>query len=495
MDSKKTPWAAAAQAGGATESERYLAGLARKAFLSLWSFTNLFTGEGRRNGKGDGKELCDLLVVFGTNVLLFSDKHCEFPKHPDLQVSWARWYKSAVEKSARQLAGAEKFIREHPCRIFLDKHCQARLPIALPAPNDATYFLIAVTRGSYGRAAKYWGGGSSGSLLLDTGIEGRAHHEAPFRIGFPLGGRRFVHVLDEMTVDVLLSELDTVPDLVAYLKCKEAFLTRPGLHLSVAGEEQLLARYMCTMRDGKHALPEIPADVDFVALVEGDWEMYSSSPQRVAKKKADEQSYLWDDLIEHQSRFIRTDAALSILGAANSHDDHERVVRALADETRLSRRHLAAHFLHALSTSVPGKKFARVVFSPDARHRAYVFLTAPRPADVSYDEYREMRSVALLAYCHGVKLKAPFVKEVVGVASEPFSERESSQDFVHVDLSDEMEPEETKHWQEVMGELGVLQSPTLKPMTGRDHEFPLPFTFEEGPEFLSTEDWKPSGRK
>jgi hypothetical protein len=203
----KTPWERAAESEGQTDSERYLTQLARKALMSLWSYSNLFTDEGRK-GKGDGKELCDLLVVFGNNVLLFSDKHCEFPLHSNISISWSRWYKRAVEKSARQLSGAEKFLKAYPTRVFLDKDCKTHLPIDLSDPNVARYFLFAVTRGSYQAAERFWGGGSSGSLMLDNAIVGDAHYATPFRVGFPLPGRRFIHVLDEMTVDILLEELE-----------------------------------------------------------------------------------------------------------------------------------------------------------------------------------------------------------------------------------------------------------------------------------------------
>ncbi len=82
----KTAWEKAAEAQGTTASERALTRLARKAFLSLWSYPNVYSDEGRSKGKGkgDGKELVDLLVVFGNDVLLFGqalrfpDRHrCE----------------------------------------------------------------------------------------------------------------------------------------------------------------------------------------------------------------------------------------------------------------------------------------------------------------------------------------------------------------------------------------------------------------------------------
>lgn len=90
--------------------------------------------------------------------------------------------------------------------------------------------------------------------MLDSGIRGRQHHETPFHVGFPLESGRFVHVLDEMTVNLLLDELDTVPDLVSYLACKEAFISTPGVLVSIPGEEEILAAYMLTLRDGQHSL-------------------------------------------------------------------------------------------------------------------------------------------------------------------------------------------------------------------------------------------------
>jgi hypothetical protein len=475
----RTSWEKAAEAQGTTDSERALARLARKAFLSLWSYPNVYSDEGRSGGKGDGKELVDLLVVFDTDVLLFSDKHCAFQPDVDIKVAWPRWYKRAIEKSARQLAGAESFIRRFPDRVFVDKSCQTKLPVALPDPSLARYFLIAVTRGGHEAAVRHFGGGSSGSLMLNSMLEGDAHYEHPFEVGFPLKGRRFVHVLDEMTVDALLEELDTVPDLVDYLACKERYFGVAGVFMHVAGEEELLARYMCTMEDGHHALPKVPPGAGAVTLLEGDWRFYRSSPQRVAKREADLGSYMWDALIEYQASFVRAGTAIGLPETPPETIDHERILRALAAEPRLARRELASHFRFALSKSEPGKKFARMTLSGDNMSRAYVFLTAPKPSDVDYQTYREMRSAALLAYCHGIKGRFPTVVETIGIASEPFSEEVSSQDFLYVDLTEAMSSDESAVWKEAMEELDVLQAPAkdVHYFGIKSHEFPIPFNF------------------
>lgn len=493
--SDNTVWEKVANAQGTTDSERALARLARKAFLSLWSYPNVHSDEGRSNGKGDGKELVDLLVVFGTDVLLFSDKHCAFQSNVNIKVAWPRWYKRAIEKSAQQLAGAESFLRRFPDRVFVDKSCLTKLPVILPDPSVARYFLIAITRGGHEAAVRHFGGGSSGSLMLNSMLEGKAHYERPFEVGFPLQGRRFLHVLDEVTVDILLEELDTVSDLVDYLACKERYFGANGVFMHVAGEEELLAQYMCTMENGRHALPNIPPGAGAVTLLEGDWRFYRTSSQRAAKHEADQDSHMWDELIEYQASFVRAGTAIGLPETPPETIDHERILRALAAEPRLARRELAGHFRFALSKSEPGKKFVRMILSGSTMSRAYVFLTAPRPLDVNYPAYREMRSAALLAYCHGIKVRFPHVAEAIGIASEPFSETVSSQDFLYVDLTEEIGREESTAWKDMMEELDVLQTPAedVQYFGGKGYEFPMPFNFGE-PKFYEYEPGAPINR-
>lgn len=160
---------------GVTPSERYLAQLARQTFLSIWSYTNLFTDEGRKKSTGDGKELCDLLVVFDNYILLFSDKHCAFPEIENVEVAWRRWYKRAIDKSAKQLFGAENWIRRFPDRIFLDRHCTKRFPLPIPDLTKVKFFRLAVTRGSYSTIKTHWGRESTGSFIINTALEDADH--------------------------------------------------------------------------------------------------------------------------------------------------------------------------------------------------------------------------------------------------------------------------------------------------------------------------------
>ena len=149
---------------------------------------------------------------------------------------------------------------------------------------------------------------------------------------------------------------------------------------------------------------------------------------------------------------------------------------------RLSRRELATHLQSRTIAKRARQEIRTVVISGDRPTRAYVFLTAPKPTDVTYERYREMRTDALFAYCHGVKLKFPDVVEAVGIASEPMTETMSSQDFIYVELSADMfDDDATAKWHETMAELDILQSPPLNLSKFRSHEFPMPFNFSKEP--------------
>lgn len=454
---------------GITVSERYLAQLARRTFLSLWSHTNLFTDEGRKNGKGDGKELCDLIVVFENDVILFSDKQCAFPDHADINVAWGRWYRRAVEKSVNQLFGAEAWLSRYPERVFLDRQCSAKFPLPIPDVSNARFHRIAVTRGACEKCRQFYGGNSTGSLLINTYVQGSDHIAHPFCIGGVAPGRGYVHVLDELTLEVVLRELDTISDLTEYLRKKEELLTKPGRFIDAAGEEQLVAMYVThTNKDGKHDFIDIPADINSVMIAEGYWEELISNPQYAAKKKADEISYAWDRLIEH---FISHGGAApgeSVLAV-------EPALRVLASESRLSRRQLAKNLLEAMHRKVlPGYRFTRFGTSIQNPDRGYLFLILPKPDYVETDaEYRDGRRATLLACCKVAKLKSPGVRQIVGIATEPLGTRPATEDLVLLQTDGEWwKSEQEVEARELQEKVGIFEEATTRLRETHDKEYP-----------------------
>jgi hypothetical protein len=98
---------------GVTKAERYLNRLCESSFLSLWSYAGVYRDQhwGSAANK-EGKELCDALVVFENDIIIFSDKDCRFSDSGDIFKDWARWYRKAIKKSADQIFGAERCIRD-----------------------------------------------------------------------------------------------------------------------------------------------------------------------------------------------------------------------------------------------------------------------------------------------------------------------------------------------------------------------------------------------
>jgi hypothetical protein len=428
-------WENVPASSGSTESERYLVRLAKKAFLSLWSYPNVYTDEGRQ-GNGDGKELCDLLVVFGNDVILFSDKACKFTTHEDINVAWSRWYRRAIEKSGKQLSGAESWIKRFPERVFLDRDCKTPFPFKLPQDQERRIHLVAVTRGSSEHAESYWGGGSSGSLFIDTKLRGDDHKNSPFRVGWVLPNKRLVHVFDETTLDIVLHELDTISDFVSYLTKKEERFTTPGLDFLVPGEEELIAFYLqhFDFRRDEHYFPEIPEGA-LVALQEGNWTRLQKSGQYRARRKENEVSYLWDTLIEFQNDHILAGSAIALLGEATL-ARYERIMRMMAQENRLSRRALGESIHRVNSINETGKRFSRTILSASREGRAYIIMSVSRPEECNQEKYLEIRRGDLLLHAYGCKLKFEKIKEVIGITFAPGQEVLSSIDYFLIDFGE-----------------------------------------------------------
>ncbi len=234
------------RASGSTPSERYLQQLCELSFLKFWSHPRVFQNDGLAR-RGQGKELCDLLVVFGSDILIFSDKHCEFPDHDDIHVAWTRWLKRAVLAGANQIYGAERRIKTFPDQLFLDPECEKPFPFRLPSLESARFHRIAIAHGAANACRAHFGSGS-GSLMMDAFLIGDDHlarHDPSrvFTIGQLNPHKGFVHVFDDATLDIVMKTLDTISDFVAYLSKKEALFTR-GIRVIAAGEEEILAHYL-----------------------------------------------------------------------------------------------------------------------------------------------------------------------------------------------------------------------------------------------------------
>lgn len=470
------PWSALKAASGTTPTESELLRLARNSFLSLWSFPNVYTDEGRHGTNSDGKELCDLMVVFGDHVLLFSDKNCAFPSIDDINLAWNRWYRRAVAKSAKQLAGAESWITRFPTRVFLDAKCSKSVPVQLPPAERRRVHLIAVAHGASVPAIKHWdsmGPGSSGSPMIDTQLVGRQHENKPFALGWPLENKRFVHVFDGDTLSLILRELDTLSDFVDYLGKKQDLFEKSGCDFLITGEEELLATYLTNIdpKTNEHRFRTFAPD-HLVFLKEGYWSKLEASARYRARDEANKISYLWDDLIEYQaSHMIHGSSELTMAAATTGSE--EDALRVMASENRLKRRMLGESIRFLRLKSNEKLRSTRSIVDSHKR-RVYAMLALPYLPEQPHNEYREYRQYLLHVYCEGAILRFPEVDEILGIAFEHYDSDIVSVDFLYIRLNG-VRPDsaDRAEIEARLREAGIWETSAVLGRVIRDAEFPL----------------------
>lgn len=464
-----------ASGGGLNESERLLARLCRKSFLSLWAFPNLHTDEGFQAGVGSAKEFTDVLLVFGDDVVLFSDKHVAFNEDKTVEVAWVRWYRRAIQQSAKQLYGALRWLQRYPTRIFLDAKCNRPLPVNLPDPSCARYHLVAVTRGSYEACAK-WFPGSLGTLQIRSDIGADPDPKRPFAVGRCDPSKPFIHVFDEFSLEVVLGEFDTAVDFITYLRAREAFLANPSHLISAAGEEQLVASYLLNMKGDEHWFTpafEDGKEPNLLSFGESLYPGLRDRPEYKAKKAADEPSYYWDAMIE---QFIRLGDP-EILDPPIAQDKvlTEEGLRIIASESRFRRRLLTETLRETIlkAKAKPTLKwFARTVAAPEMSNRVYIFLVIPKSSDESYKEYRKHRVSVLHAYCRCAKLRIPGANTFVGMAFDhPVRDYAGSSEDLFIYKCDELTDEQRAETERYRQELGILPD-NLEPQDRHAEEFP-----------------------
>lgn len=454
---------------GITPSEQYLKKLCDRAFLSLWSYPNVYRDQGP---SGQGKELCDLLVVFENHIIIFSDRYVKFPASGDIKLDWGRWFKRAVYASAKQIYGAERWIKFFPERLYLDKRCTQPFPIKLPNPTSSIKFhRIVIAHGVAQRCRKYFKGGS-GSLLIDNTIVGEEHFSEncqPFFIGQINPEKGYVHVFDDVTLNVILGKLDTITDFVEYLSKKEVFLSNKKTKLIFPGEEELLAIYFQKLgEDGTHDFILPKENMDLAFFEEGSWEDFLESPQFQSQFEANRISYTWDRLIETFNRNIF--GGTQHYAFPQSFNEQEKIIRFLAREPRTSRRMLAKALIDLLEKTPSDQFSLRVVTTSQDEGLYYVFMLFPHYKEYDQEKYRTTRREVLSNYCLVTKLKFPNAKHIIGFATDSGLKPNRSEDLVYFDAKNWTE-EDKKEAEVLSDEFGLLK--TVRKFGDTEFEFPI----------------------
>lgn len=443
-----------------TRSERFLHAVAGRTFLSLWSYPNPFRDPS--SPKDLPKEICDLLVVFGNDVLLFSDKEIDFPRNTSLEAAWVRWYRKAVAASAKQLFGAERWLRENPDRIFTDRRCTQPFPINLPPKDKMRVHRIIVARGA-SAPCKYLMGGM-GTLAQSS--RQAEESDFPFLCPQPDVTRGYVHVWDDVSLELLLDHLDTTADLVRYLNERER-IVREYDSFMVTGEEEALAFYLSNInRAGEHYFTfkrmrprRRGLRPSSVFLDEGFWAGFVETEGYRHWRTESVRSRAWDELVQ---KFIthHVDGTGESFGEPEL-GEREVMYRTLATPTRLQRRMMVDGLFH-MGTDERLKTgeidMRRSILHPLAGDGpCFVFLILRHDRSLSSEEYKERRRTMLQALVFSAMDAYKLGNVFVGLAMNPAFDDIGSEDAMYVDRRT-CTPDTAKLGRDLRKMLGAFQT-------------------------------------
>jgi hypothetical protein len=411
---------------GYTKGEELLDKLCERTFLPLWTYPNIHRNQGC-DKSGDGKEICDLLAVFGNHVFIFSDKVCECASSSSRD--WERWYRKTIIASARQLYGAERWILSYPDRVYLDKECSRPFPLDIPTKDKAIVHRILVAHGASLACRDYFGGGS-GSLMLNSCVNAASDSRPPFTIGQINKEKGYIHILDDVTLEIVMRELDTVPDFIDYLTWKEDWISQEN-NFTACGEEDLLAYYQDPhiKTEGRQTGGSGRENsANLITVSDGYWEYFDTLPERELRKQEDRESYLWDEIIRRFSYHIMsgTSAYLSCTDITKL----DELLQYLAGENRLRRRALSRALLEGKS-KWKRKECRRMSIPSTDGSSAYLFLyISQEDFDVNIEEYGNYRRNLLELFLRHLKLRYPKCNHIVGLTIDPVTWPASGEDII-----------------------------------------------------------------
>lgn len=238
------------------EAEEFVNSLSTQAYLKHWCYPNPIDID------GDKKEICDLLILFFDTAIIISVKNY------DLKGNYERFKKKVIEKSSKQLFGAERklFQSNRPIKI---SHSDKGEEIFNPDIYK-NVFRITVSAGEDFEDYEF--------------IDNKE-------------GKGSVSILNKETFEIIIQELDTIKDLVEYLKSREELLLKNlGIKCNCS-EKDLLAHFLMNKREfSKKLISEFKKETESLRI---KWNTYIQNKSVFIKKLEDEKSYFIDELIKN----------------------------------------------------------------------------------------------------------------------------------------------------------------------------------------------------
>ena len=306
------------------------------------------------------------MIVCGNHIVIISVKDIKYKDTGD-EVGCNRWVKSAIDKSASQIYGAERWLNSAQSFTRNDGR-----QVELPQKEKRIIHRISVSLGAQRKIAT-----KSGDL-----------------------GNGVVHVCDEFSLGAIFGLLDTITDFVGFLSEVESLITRAKVIFSDGGLEDLLAIYLLNNNsfpfEEAHLL--VIDDTIFRGFVDSD--------NYKALQKSFKSSYDWDKLVEDFTDDLLTDGMFDC--ATKEVTSNQQALVQMALQPRGHRAKLAESFIEFLEK--PELKVAcRVILA--YQNTAFVFL-------VGDSRDREARAQELGRRCLVVRGRLQNARLVVGIARD-----------------------------------------------------------------------------
>jgi hypothetical protein len=162
--------------------EDFVNHIAYGSFLHYWCYPGLL------DITGDNKEICDLLVLFNKVCIIISVKNYDFKDN------YERYFKKTTEKAISQINGAERKLFGN--RPILLKHPD-RQPLLFPKDDITEVYRIIVN--------------------LNTTVK-------YFQTSYFENGKNYT-IMDAEAWSGSMTELNTLPDMVAYIRARCSFFS------------------------------------------------------------------------------------------------------------------------------------------------------------------------------------------------------------------------------------------------------------------------------
>lgn len=391
---------------GLTLSEKFVNNLCELSFLKLWTHPN-------PKGKKD-KELCDCLIVCGVHIVIISVKEIEY-KNTESEAGYDRWTKKAIDKSAKQIYGAERWLEDTDAVTRHDERI-----INLPPKSKRIYHRISVSLGSKGQVPMQYGDLGDG----------------------------FIHVCDEKSTGILFKELDTISDFTNFLQAVENLSNKTKLIFDGGGIEDLIALYL--QNNDLFNISKNAEKSNLMILTNDIWDGWVNSQEYKDRLIGLKSSYIWDELIKHYSTDLLYGDIFDFYNRKATNNDWAIMTMAL--QPRGHRAVLMDAFIEYLNND---KSACRIAQGCD--NTIFVFLRG-KHSD------REHRSKELLLRCCIVSVNLEN-KIIVGVARDKPEGTGFSSDLVYIENRDWTQKEKDEY-KKLSKKLNYFEGINWKEMKG-----------------------------